>query len=240
MILKEDFIKTYFDVLNQCELSEFATETIADKFYEFMAILLDSNSKMNLTAITDPYDIIVKHFADSLKIVKYIPKNAKVLDVGCGGGFPSIPIAIVRPDITLHSLDSTEKKLMFVSQAAKNLGIKNLTTIKSRAEELARNDKHREKYDFVCARGVSRLNILLELCVPFVKTGGIFAAMKAVDTKSELDEAKNAVSVLSSEVDYIDEFSLLGAFRTIILIKKKGKTSSLYPREYNKILKNPL
>jgi len=237
---KSVFTKMYFEVLEQNDLRDFATETIADKFYDFMCLLIESNKKFNLTAITDPHDIIVKHFADSLKIVKYIPSGAKALDVGCGGGFPSIPVALVRQDITLHALDSTEKKLVFVAQAAEKLGLKNLTTIKSRAEELARNEMYREKYDFVCARGVSRLNVLSELCLPFVKRGGIFAAMKAADTQAELSEAQNAIKTLAAEINFVDEFLLDGAARSVIITNKVGKTPSQFPREYNKILKSPL
>lgn len=212
-----------------------------DKFSEFCEILKKENKKYNLTAIEKDEEIAYRHFADCLMLEKYIPEGAKVLDVGAGGGFPSIPIAIVRPDITVFSLDATEKKIKFIENTAKALSLSNITGVCARAEEAARGDM-RESFDFVTSRAVARLNILCEWCIPFLKTGGIFAAMKGAGANEEFREAQRAFSVLGCEAraENYDFFSPDRSTLGIVLARKITPTDEKYPRNNSQIKKKPL
>ncbi len=238
-----DFFALYQEVLTQNDLTEYATEKSAQLFSALMDEMLRVNAFMNLTAVTDPRQIIARHFADSMKCVKYIPEGATVLDVGTGGGFPSLPIAILRPDVFVTALDSTEKKLRYVQSTAELLGLSNLTTVCGRAEELGAAEL-REKFDFVCARAVARLNVLSELCLPMVKVGGTFAAMKAAAAEEELSEARHGIALLGGKVTEVESFLLQTGeepqHRSIITVEKTAKTPPAYPRNYGRIQKKPL
>ena len=144
-------------------------EKKAEKLFELTQIMLEVNKTMNLTAITDIDAIIVKHYVDSLTVSRYIPQNSSVIDIGCGAGFPCLPLAIYREDLTITALDSTAKRIKYIDDTAKKLGITNIIPIAARAEELAKNTDYREKFDVATARAVAALPVLTELCLPFVK-----------------------------------------------------------------------
>ena len=205
--------------------------------------LRDKNEVMNLTALTDEKGVGLLHFWDSLTLLDTgIFKNAKIIDVGCGGGFPSLPLALCAKDCEVTSNDATAKKLNYVLETAKEAGIENLKTLCGRAEELALLPENREQFDIAVARGVARLNVLCEWCMPFVKVGGYFVAMKGEKGREEAEEAKKAISVLGGEmVDIIDktvpEFDYL---HTLVVIKKTKPTPKNYPRRNSQIQKKPL
>ena len=229
------------------DIEEYATPEIAEKLYEMLVRLQEVNSYMNLTAIRDEDGILVKHIADSLKIARYIPQNAKILDVGCGGGFPSLPIAIARPDISVTSLDSTEKKVNYVGETAKMLGITTHRILCGRAEELAHDPALRESFDAVTARAVASLPVLSELCIPFVKKNGLFIAMKSGDVAEELKESAAGIKKLGASPFETHAFSLVShenevapEGRTILVSKKLSPTPGTYPRAYAKIKKTPI
>lgn len=213
-----------------------------EKFEKYYALLIDWNEKMNLTAITEPQQVAVKHFADSLTILKHleIEKNAKVIDIGTGAGFPGIPLKIVRDDLDLTLLDSLNKRLVFLQNVCDELNI-TAKTIHSRAEEASRNKNYREVYDYAFSRAVAQLNLLCELCLPYVKKGGFFAAMKGPDAQSEIANAENAVELLGGKIKEIKEFSLPdNSGRTLVIIEKIKPTPEKYPRHGSKIKSKPL
>ncbi len=205
--------------------------------------LRDKNEVMNLTALTDEKGVGLLHFWDSLTLLDTdLFHNAKIIDVGCGGGFPSLPLALCSDNCFVTSNDATVKKLSYVLETAKNAGIENLDTLCGRAEELALKPEHREKYDIAVARGVARLNVLCEWCLPFVRVGGYFVAMKGEKGSEEAEEAKKAISLLGGElVDIINktvpEFDYL---HTLVVIKKIKPTPKGYPRRNSQIQKKPL
>lgn len=235
----QSFEGLFVSVMKENGLEEYTNENTVKDFYRLTELLLEENKKTNLTAITDMEQVITKHYCDCLKICRHIPKDANLLDVGCGGGFPTLPIAIGRKDVTITALDSTAKKLEFVAFASKELGLK-VTTLAARAEEVGKNKKYRESFDAVTARAVSRLNILGELCLPLVKVGGVFISMKGSSGEEELNEAKKGIETLGGKLEKVDNFTMSGMGRYIFVIKKEKQTSEKYPRMYSKICKSPL
>lgn len=234
--MKESVIKTCEKI--GIELSE----SQAEKFELYYKTLIEWNEKINLTRIVEPEEVALKHFADSLSVVNCfdIPENAKVIDVGTGAGFPGIPLKFYSEDINLSLLDSLNKRLNFLNTVAQETGIK-VSTIHSRAEDAGKDALYREKFDVSVSRAVARLNTLCEYCLPFVKPGGSFIAMKASDYKEELKEAQNAVKVLGGEISSVNEFSLAEAGeRALIVIKKINPTPEEYPRNAKKIKNKPL
>ena len=213
-----------------------------DRFEKLAELLVEQNKTMNLTAITDPDGIAVKHFADSISVLSAVEfkSGAKVLDVGTGAGFPGIPLLIMKPDIDLTMLDSTAKKLKYVANTVDSLGL-NANVLHSRAEEAAQKPEYRESFDIVCSRAVAALNILCEYCLPFVKKDGIFAAMKGAKAQEEIEVANNAIKTLGGEIIDKKSFTLSdGAERTIIIIKKVSHNLPKYPRPSAQIAKKPL
>ncbi len=213
------------------------TEEKKQKFFKFFCFLTEENAKYNLTAVTGERDVYLKHFVDSVWIVDML-KGGKLLDVGSGGGMPGIPLAILRGNIEFTLLEATGKKCRFLESAVRLLELKNVRVINGRAEELAKTEL-RESFDTVTARGVARLNTLAEYCLPFVKTGGIFAAYKG-DAEEEIEEAKNAVNLLGGKFRKTEKILLEGAKREIVLIEKVKKTPAEYPRGRGKERKDPL
>ena len=212
-----------------------------ERFELFASLLVEKNKVLNLTAITDPEGIAVKHFADSLTALKMIDltSGARVIDVGTGGGFPGIPLLIARPEIKLTMLDSTQKKLAFVSESVEKLGLQ-ANIVHARAEEAGQGDM-RESYDFAVSRAVAAMNVLCEYCLPFVRVGGTFCAMKGSKGSEELINAEKALSVLSGETEKKETLLLPdGGERTLINIKKISHTATKYPRPSAQISKKPL
>ena len=206
--------------------------------------MLTVNEKMNLTSITDIDDIVLKHIADSASVIKYIPNNSKLLDVGSGAGFPALPIAVLRPDVKVYALDSTAKKLKYIDDTVDLLELTNVKTVCGRAEELGKNVNYRERFDVVTARAVAGLNVLTELCLPFVKIGGLFLSMKGSNACEEIDQAKSCVIQLGG-CKFTDDFFTLSyndkvLQRHIVISTKTKHTPDNFPRLYSKISKNPL
>lgn len=213
-----------------------------EKFKLLSELLVEQNKTMNLTAITDADGIAVKHFADSISVLSAydFAENSKVMDIGTGAGFPGIPLLIMRPDLNLTMLDSTAKKLKYVQSTVNTLGL-SAEILHTRAEEAGQNNNYREKYDVVCSRAVAALNVLCEYCLPFVKVGGVFIAMKAAKAQEEISAAKNSVKLLGGEITDIKTFSLSdGGERNLIIIKKISHISPKYPRPSAQISKKPL
>ena len=217
------------------------SDDMFNKFETYYKTLVEVNSYMNLTAITEYNEVYIKHFLDSLYILKAIDntKEYTLLDVGSGAGFPSIPLAIVSNYSNIYIIDALNKRINFLNDLSKKLELDNVKAYHIRAEEYAK--EKREFFDYVTARAVARLNVLVELCLPLVKFGGYFIAMKS-DAKEELEEASNGINKLGGKIDNIIEFDLpdnMGK-RELILIKKVKNTSTIYPREFKKIKEKPL
>ncbi len=217
------------------------TDKMIDQFEEYAALLIDWNKKLNLTAITEPRQIAIKHFLDSLSLfsVYDVPQAAKVIDVGTGAGFPGVPLKIARPDIELTLLDSLQKRLFFLDALKDQLELK-FELVHCRAEDGARKDLFREKFDVAVSRAVAPLNVLLEYCLPFVKVGGVFVALKGSRAQEEINAAKNALQVLKGEVVKVKNFKLDEEERNIIVIRKTEAVDFLYPRSSAKIKRKPL
>ena len=215
------------------------------KLYKLTEHMLEVNKHMNLTAIKDEKSVILKHYADSLAVSKYIPEGSNIIDVGCGAGFPTLPLAIFRPDLRITALDSTAKRINYVKETAKMLDLSNVTAIESRAEDMASNVDHREKYDVATAIAVASLPILAELCLPFVKPDGQFIAMKSQKTSEEVDASANAIKKCGGELDAVIQLKLSDGAessedRTLVIVDKKVRTPKEFPREFSKIKKKPL
>ncbi len=216
-----------------------------EKLFALTEIMLEVNKSMNLTAITEESAIILKHYADSASISRFIPEGSSVIDIGCGAGFPTLPLAIFRPDITVLGLDSTAKRIEYVKSTAAKLGLDNVSATAGRAEELGKSPEYREKFDVATARAVAALPILCEICIPFVKLGGKFVAMKASHGIEESLVAANAISLCGgkllsqSEIDLTADGSTLEK-RLILDISKITTTPHKYPRHYSQISKKPL
>ena len=221
------------------------TESQAKALFELTNIMLEVNKSMNLTAITEETAVILKHYADSLTVAKYIPHGVKVLDVGCGAGFPTLPLAVFRPDLSILALDGTAKRIEYVKSTARALGLSGVEAVAARAEELGVKEGFRESFDVVTARAVASLPVLAELCLPFVKVGGSFVAMKAQQADEELSLAKNAIALCGGKIKNSVSVDLTAdgnAFehRNLIIVEKTAKTPPKYPRHYSKISKKPL
>ncbi len=226
------------DYLIKCasEIDVSLTDWQVDAFSRYFDMVVDKNKIFNLTAITEDHDFIIKHIIDSIAGISEIPNGAKLIDIGAGAGFPSMPIAIMRKDVKVLSLDSTAKKMTFLKECATSIGIDNLETIAGRAEEMA---SLFNTFDVVTARAVSSLPILLELAMPMLKVGGVFIAYKT--DESELNDAKNALKILNAQHISTKSLSLPnGDRRAILSIKKVSKTPPQYPRQYGTIKKKPL
>lgn len=212
-----------------------------EKFERFCKILKEYNEKFNLTSITDDEEIYEKHFADSLKGEEFFPLNAKVIEIGSGGGFPSVPLKIAREDLYFTLLEATEKKCGYLRNVGKELSFENFKVVCGRAEEFGKKAEYREKFDVATARAVARLNVLCEYCMPFVKKGGCFVAYKG-DAEEEIKEAEKAVEILGGKIIDVKDFILSekSGRRNVIVIKKERETPAEYPRLNGAIKKKPL
>ena len=213
-----------------------------EKFYKYMNLLIEWNEKMNLTAITEPKEIIVKHFIDSLTILKEIKGKNTLVDVGTGAGFPGIPLKIMDEEIKITLLDSLNKRINFLNEVIKELDLKNIETIHSRVEEAGKNKKYRENFEIATARAVANLTTLSEYMLPLVKIGGKSICMKGSEVTEELKNSKKAVSILGGEIENIENFELPKSdmMRNIVIIKKVKTTPSKYPRKPGMPSKEPI
>ncbi|MCR5323463.1 MAG: 16S rRNA (guanine(527)-N(7))-methyltransferase RsmG [Lachnospiraceae bacterium] len=215
----------------------------AEKLYLFYKILIEKNTVINLTAITEFKDVVDKHFVDSAILTKYVDLNEKnIIDIGTGAGFPGIPLKIIHPDLNVTLLDSLNKRIVFLNEVIEALNLENITTIHSRAEELAQKNEYREKYDIAVSRAVSNLSTLVEYCLPFVKVHGSFYSYKSSKALGEINEASNAIKTLGGIVVNNFNLQIFGTDyeRSIIEIKKNSTTPKKYPRGGNKPLSNPI
>lgn len=212
-----------------------------EKYYNYMNLLIEWNEKINLTAIVEPKEIILKHFVDSLTIAKYVKENDNMIDVGTGAGFPGIPLAIVKEKNNIILLDSLNKRIKFLEEVKEKLKLENIKTVHGRAEELGKNKKERESYEIATSRAVAPLNILLEYLLPLVKVGGKAICMKGSNIE-EIENSKKALKILGGKIEKIEEITLPNSDikRNIIIVKKVNKTPAKYPRKAGIPNKEPL
>jgi len=220
------------------------TEEQIAAFTKYFEILVEWNEKINLTAITAPDDVAIKHMIDSLSCYDeaIFKKGASIIDVGTGAGFPGLPLKIFRPDLKLTLFDSLNKRILFLQAVADCLGISDINFIHSRAEDGGKNKQLRESYDIAVSRAVARLNVLSEWCLPFVAVGGFFIALKGSQYSLEVDEAQGAIQRLGGEIAKIENIKLPGLddIRAVIYIKKIKKTPLAFPRRPGTAEKKPL
>jgi len=239
-----DQFKNKIEELSKLNNISFTQEQIR-KLYKYMQLLLEWNQKMNLTAIIEVEEIILKHFIDSAIVNKYIKKGKTLADIGTGAGFPGLVLKIVNEDLDITLLDALNKRITFLNEVINENELKNIVALHGRAEELGRDVEHREKYDIVISRAVANMNVLLEYMLPLVKVGGKCICMKSVNAEEELENAKNVITLLGGEIEQIEKIYLYdkndnALERVLIIIKKVCFTENSYPRKYNKINKNPL
>lgn len=237
---KEEFFKKMQVKANKINIV--LNEEQKDKLYNYMNLLVEWNEKINLTAITEPNEIILKHFIDSLTISKYIKQNAKLVDVGTGAGFPGIPLKIVREDVEITLVDSLNKRLNFLNEVIVELNLSKIDCIHARAEEIGQNKKYREKFDIATSRAVANLSTLSEYLLPLVKIKGQAICMKAQEIEEELQNSKKAIKTLGGEITKVEKFELPDSDigRTIIIIEKEQQTPNKYPRKAGLPSKEPI
>ncbi len=213
------------------------------KFSLYAKLLVEWNEKINLTAISDDEGIVIKHFLDSLSLFPMIPKmSGALIDIGTGAGFPGIPLKIAGENLQVTLLDSLEKRVKFLSEVYTTLQLNGITAVHGRAEDFGIDKQYRERFDIAVARAVAALPVLLEYCLPFVKVGGLFMAMKGPDVKEELQESQKALEVLGGELIETKSFSLpYGNYeRCVVVVRKCRHTPSAYPRKSGKPTKLPI
>ncbi len=256
----EPIITSEEDITKAKEISPFLTSGSHDisvplsaesirAFQVYAAMLRKWNEKMNLTNIVDDQGIAIRHFIDSLTLVSYIEEEEKktgrrdltLIDVGTGAGFPGIPLKVSMPEVTITLLDSLKKRINFLDAVCEALQLQNISTVHSRAEDGAKNKLYREKFDIATARAVASLPTLCEYCLPYVKVGGIFLAMKG-HAEDEIEQAKKAIVTLGGTIEDVQEFVLPGTDmkRTILVIRKIRPTPAKYPRGQGKADKEPI
>ena len=239
---KVDNISILIDIFQKMNIS--LSEKQIEQFLDYYHFLVEKNRFMNLTAITEYQDVVLKHFADSLSIINACDMNncTAVIDVGTGAGFPGIPLKIVYPHLKMVLLDSLNKRIVFLNELIEMLHLENITAIHARAEDAAKNVSYREQFDLCVSRAVANLSSLSEYCLPFVKKNGMFVSYKSTNIDIEIDNSRNAISVLGGKIREIKEFCLPDSDieRSLILIEKIKKTPSQYPRKAGMPLKEPL
>lgn len=229
-------------IINVDKLGINLSEIQLKQFYNYMNLLIEWNKKINLTAITEPDEIILKHFVDSLTISKYISDGTKVVDVGTGAGFPGIPLKIVRQDVDITLLDSLQKRINFLEEVINELNLEKIKTVHSRVEDFGKNKEYREEFDIATSRAVANLSTLSEYLLPLVKVGGKVISMKGSLIQEELENSKNAIKILGGQIEKVDEFDLPNSdiSRNIVLIDKIKNTPNRYPRKAGEPSKKPL
>lgn len=217
-------------------------EDSLNKLYKYKNLVIEWNEKINLTAIIDDFEFIIKHFIDSLTINKYIKEKETIIDVGTGAGFPGIPLKILNKDNSIVLFDSLNKRLKVLDDIIEKLGLINIETLHGRAEETFKNKQYREKYDVAVSRAVASLNVLVELMLPAVKVGGFCICMKGNNVEEEIKESRKAIKELGGEIVKVDKLILpeLNLERNIVIIKKIKQTPNKYPRKPGTPQKEPI
>ena len=239
--MSRSFREILRSTLNECDLV--LSEEAITKLNIYNDMLIEYNRVMNLTALTEPREVALKHFCDSLMVLKYaeLPGNADLIDIGTGAGFPGLVLKIARPDLNVYLLDSLQKRLSFLEEVCCKAQISGVRFIHSRAEDGGRKEELREKFDVAVSRAVAPLHTLCEYCLPYVKPGGVFLAMKGKEWEEEHSLAQNATELLGGTVEKTDSFILSDAGqRAIIRIRKTSSTPDRYPRTGKKIKNKPL
>ncbi len=233
-------MKILIDYLDKNNI--FYTEKQIKQFEQYMIGILEWNEKVNLTAIKDREEFIKKHYIDSLLCynMKEYQESSKIIDVGTGGGFPGIPLAIINPNKEFILMDSLNKRLKIIEELAEKCEIKNIKVLHGRAEDIGQNKKFREKFDLVISRAVARTNILSELAIPLVKENGYFLAYKGPSIEEELENSKNAINKLGGMIKKIENIEYKEFQHNIVVIKKIGQTPKKYPRQAGTPSKKPL
>ena len=243
-IEKQNFISKLTKTFADNGFSKLLSLEVSEKFLALTERMLEENEKYNLTAITDIDKIILGHYADCAALAVRLPKGAKIADIGCGAGFPTLPVAILRPDVSIFAVDSTAKRIAYVAETARLLGLENVEAMAMRAEDGGKNPAYREQFDIVTARAVAEMRVLSELCLPYVKIGGQFMAMKGKNAEFELQGARRAISTLGGRDVKVEQITLKGdgedLTHPLIIVAKKEKTPQNYPRPYAQICKKPL
>lgn len=238
--MREEFKENLEKMLKQINVK--IKDEQMNQFYEYMNLLLEWNEKINLTAITEPNDIILKHFVDSLTILKYLKSNEKIVDIGTGAGFPGIPLAIMSESNRFTLVDSLNKRINFLEDIKEKISLKNIETVHLRAEEFGQNKLYRERFDIAVSRAVANLCVLVEYLLPAVKVGGKIICMKGSKMNEEVKEAEYAIKELGGWIKQKEEFCLpeSNMKRNIIIIEKVKVTPSKYPRKAGIPSKKPL
>lgn len=236
----EEFSQELKDNMKKIDIN--ITDMQIEKFFKYMNLLTEWNKKINLTAIIEPKDIIIKHFVDCGTLLKYLNSNEKVIDIGTGAGFPGIPLKILDESLDITLVDSLNKRVNFLNEVVLNLNLNKIKIIHSRAEDLARNMEYREKFDKVVSRAVANLTTLSEYDLPFLKIKGKFLGMKSLEIEEEIENARKAIDILGGKIEKVDKFDLIDSDigRSIVIISKKNRTPKQYPRRAGKPLKEPL
>ena len=235
-----EFSNKIIDLANKIDIKLNNDEV--QQFYEYMNLLISWNEKINLTAITEPNEIILKHFIDCILIHKYVKDFSNIIDVGTGAGFPGIPLSIVNNKCKVILMDSLNKRIKFLDEVSNKLNCKNIDTIHARAEELARDKEYRENFDCATSRAVASLNVLLEYMLPFVKVNGYCICMKGSNIEEEIENAKKAVDILGGKIENVITYKLPDSDvgRSVVIIKKIKQTPNKYPRKAGTPSKEPI
>ena len=216
------------------------------QFETYYEMLIEKNKVMNLTAITEKEDVIIKHFIDSIAVIQYLKDNGlselnSIIDIGTGAGFPGIPLKIMIPDVNITLLDSLNKRIKFIEEVVSEIKLSNVNAIHGRAEDFANDKVYREQYDLCVSRAVANLSTLSEYCIPFVKKGGLFVSYKAGDSEEEINNSKNAIKLLGGKISKVENFILPNNdSRAFVIVKKINNTEKKYPRKAGVPAKNPL
>ena len=236
-------IKDYVEQITEVQV--LLTDVQLAQFEQYYDRLIEKNKVMNLTAITEREDVILKHFIDSLALARYVKlweKEYKIIDVGTGAGFPGIPLKISFPNLQVTLFDSLNKRIKFLQEMIDTLKLKEITAVHGRAEEGARDKNMREKYDFAVSRAVANMAVLSEYCIPFVKVGGYFIPYKTGTVEEEITQGKKAIQILGGKIEKIEKLMLPNSdiSRSFVFIKKEKQTPKAYPRKAGTASKQPL